>query len=295
MTAHEPLDRLTGTLRRTIGAGRVTTTGPDYEAARHIGNGAAQARPAVIVRRADPADAQAAVRAAREAGVPLPVRGGGHDWAGRSLSGRFGLALDNLLSAGMVLACGSLTADAEHEPDPLWALRGGGGNFGVVTSMRVRPHAVPVLLSGMVLFPWEQAGSVPAGLDDVLAARPDELTVQSGVLAGPDGKPLMVLAPTWSGDDAAAGERALSRLDGLGTPLVSQAGPTSMAEMLAGIGAQFPFGRHVEIRTRSVPSPTPGVRGVLAGSPGSPATPVSPPTAPAPPRPSRRTRRKVNT
>lgn len=155
--------------------------------------------------------------------MPLPVRGGGHDWAGRSLSGRFGLALDNLLSADVVLAGGSLvTADAEHEPDLLWALRGGGGNFGVVTSMRVRPHAVPVLLSGMVLFPWEQAGSVPAGLDDVLAARPDELTVQSGVLAGPDGKPLMVLAPTWSGDDAAAGERALSRLDGLGTPCTAE-------------------------------------------------------------------------
>ncbi|MFG2072113.1 FAD-binding oxidoreductase [Nonomuraea maritima] len=324
-----PLSRLIETLRRTVHAGSVITAGPDYDAARRLWNGAVSARPGVIVRCADPAEARAAVLAARECGVPLSVRGGGHDWAGRALrdggltidlsgmrrvtvdpvakvaevsagatagdlaaaaqsfgltaatgsvgsvgmagltlgggygplSGRFGLALDNLISADVVLADGSVvTADAEHEPDLFWALRGGGGNFGLVTSMRVRLHAVPTLLSGMVLFPWKQAESVLAALPET----PDELTVQFGVLAGPDGEPVVFVSPTWSGDDLAAGERALARLDALGTPLVSQVGPTTVPEMLAAIDGQFPFGRHVEIRPRTVPSLTSGVRDVLS-------------------------------
>ncbi|MET7787473.1 FAD-binding oxidoreductase [Streptomyces sp900116325] len=333
VTTHQQLGRLTDSLRRIIPVGQVVSTGPDYVTGRHIWNGAVSARPGVIVRCADPAEVRTAVLAAQEFGVPLTVRGGGHDWAGRALSdggltidlsglrrvsvdpaarvaevaggatatdlvaatqsfgltavtgtagsvgmagltlgggygplsGRFGLALDNLLSAEVVLADGSVvTADAEREPELFWALRGGGGNFGVVTSMRVRLHAVPTLLSGMVLYPWEQAGSVLAGLADVLDGSPDELTVQFGVLPGPDGKPVVFLSPTWSGDDAEAGERALARLDGLGTPLVSQVAPATVPAMLAAIDAQFPFGRHVEIRTRSVPSLTSGVRDLLS-------------------------------
>jgi FAD/FMN-containing dehydrogenase len=330
---HQQLARLVDTLRPTVHAGGVVTTGPDYDAGRIIWNGAVSARPGVIVQCADPAEARAAVLTTREYGVPLSVRGGGHDWVGRSLSdggltidlsgmrqvtvdpvaevaevsggataadlaaaaqpfgltaatgsagavgmvgltlgggygplsGRFGLALDNLLSADVVLADGSVvTADSEREPDLFWALRGGGGNFGVVTSMRVRLHRVPTLLSGMVLFPWDQAGTVLTGLSDILLESPDELTVQYGVLPGPDGKPVVFLSPTWSGDDTVAGERALARLDSLGTPLVSQIAAITTPEMLANIDAQFPFGRHVEIRPRSVPSLTSGVRDMLS-------------------------------
>ncbi|MFI8205481.1 FAD-binding oxidoreductase [Streptomyces sp. NPDC085937] len=328
----ERVARLTDTLRRTVRPERVVTTGLDYDAGRSIWNGAVSARPGVLVRCADPADAQAAVRAARTHEVPLTVRGGGHDWAGRSLSdggltidlsgirrvvvdpvaevaevsggataadvvaaaepfgltavtgsagsvgmagltlgggygplsGRFGLALDNLLSADVVLADGSVvTAGPEREPDLFWALRGGGGNFGLVTSMRVRLHRVPTLLSGQVLYPWDRRETVLAGLSAVLAESPDELTVQSGVLPGPDGSPTLFLSPTWSGEDAKAGEAALARLDALGPPLVSQVGPTTTSAMLVGIDALFPFGRHVAIRSRSVPSLTSAVRGTL--------------------------------
>jgi FAD/FMN-containing dehydrogenase len=333
MTTHPQIGRLTDALLRTIPVGPVVSTGGQYEAGRHIWNGAVSARPGVIVRCADPAEVATAVLAARAFDVPLTVRGAGHDWAGRALSdggltidlsglrrvsvdpetrvaevaggataadlvaaaepfgltaatgtagsvgmagltlgggygplsGRFGLALDNLLSAEVVLADGSVvTADAEQEPELFWALRGGGGNFGVVTSMRVRLHAVPTLLSGMVLYPWEQAGSVLAGLADMLEGSPDELTAQSGILPGPDGKPVVFLSPTWSGDDEEAMEQTLARLDGLGRPLVSEVAPATMPAMLAAIDAQFPFGRHVEIRTRSVPSLTSGVRDVLS-------------------------------
>ncbi|WP_435132295.1 FAD-binding oxidoreductase [Actinacidiphila sp. bgisy144] len=344
MTKRPQLDRLTDALRRTIPAGQVVTTGPQYDAGRHVWNGAVSARPGVIVRSADTAEVATAVRAARAFGVPLTVRGGGHDWAGRALSdggltidlsglrrvtvdpgtrvaevaggataadlvaaaqpfgltaatgtagsvgmagltlgggygplsGRFGLALDNLLSAEVVLSDGSVvTAEAEREPELFWALRGGGGNFGAVTSMRVRLHAVPTLLSGMVLYPWEQAGSVLAGLADVLDGSPDELTVQSGVLPGPDGKPVVFLSPTWSGDDVKAGERELARLSRLGTPALSQIAPATMPAMLAAIDAQFPFGRHVEIRTRSVRSLTSGVRDMLSRAGSTLTSPYS--------------------
>ncbi|MDA3644802.1 FAD-binding oxidoreductase [Saccharopolyspora indica] len=192
------------------------------------------------------------------------------------LSGRHGLALDNVLSANVVLADGSVvTTDAEHEPDLFWALRGGGGNFGIVTSMRVRVHDVPTLLSGLLVFPWAQAETVLEGLADIVSQASDDLTVQFGVLSGPDGAPVVFASPTWSGDDAAEGEQALARISALGTPLVAQIGATTLPDMLAGIDAQFPAGQHVEIRTRSVPSLNAGVRealiqaGATLTSPGS--------------------------
>ena len=134
--------------------------------------------------------------------------------------------------------------------------------------MRIRLHAVSTLLSGIVMYPWAQAASVLASLAGLLAESPDDLTVQLGILRGPTGEPVVFLAPTWSGQDAVAGEHALERLDTLGTPLVSQLAPTTMPAMLAGVDAQFPFGGHVEIRTRSVPRLTQGVCDVLklAGS-----------------------------
>jgi len=194
-----------------------------YTQARQIWNGAVDRTPAAFARCETREDVQAAIATARAHGVPLSVRGGGYDWAGRSLrrdgfvidlsamrhvsvdpaeqiatvgggataadvtsaaaphglvavtgttggigmvgltlaggygplSGRYGLALDNLLSAEIVLANGQIvTASATENSELFWALRGGGGNFGVVTSMRVRLHAPRSLLSGAIVFPW---------------------------------------------------------------------------------------------------------------------------------------------
>ncbi|GAA3981295.1 hypothetical protein GCM10022384_33110 [Streptomyces marokkonensis] len=87
--------------------------------------------------------------------------------------------------------------------------------------------------------------------DHLPAGGPDELTVQTGFVAGPDGAPVLFVAPTWCGD-AATGERVTAPLARLGSPLMAQIGPTALADSLAGMDAAFPFGRHVEIRTRTV-------------------------------------------
>jgi FAD/FMN-containing dehydrogenase len=175
------------------------------------------------------------------------------------LNGRFGLALDNMLCAEVVLADGRIViADATHEPELFWALRGGGGNFGVVTSMLVRLHPVNKLMGGLIVFPWSQAAAVWRGLREVLATAPDELTVQSGLLPGPNGQPTFFLAPAWSGD-LAVGERAIDALMKLGNPLATQVAPITYAELLGLFDAHVADGLHWAVRTRSVPEYTPEV------------------------------------
>jgi FAD/FMN-containing dehydrogenase len=175
------------------------------------------------------------------------------------LNGRFGLASDNLLSAEVVLADGRIvTADAIHEPELFWALRGGGGNFGAVTSMRVGLHPVDHLIAGLIVFPWSQAAAVWRGLREVLATAPDELTVQSGLLPGPNGEPTAFLAPAWSGD-LAAGERAIDSLVKLGRPLATQVAPMTYSEILGLWDAHVVGGLHWTVRTRTVAGYTPEV------------------------------------
>jgi FAD/FMN-containing dehydrogenase len=191
------------------------------------------------------------------------------------LNGRFGLALDNLLAAEVVLADGRLvTADATHEPELFWAVRGGGGNFGVVTSIRVRLHPAPRLLAGFIEFGWEQAAGIWEGLRAVLADAPDELTVQSGILPGLDGAPRMFLFPAWSGE-AAPGEKAIDELLRLGTPQVSRVAPVTYPDMLGLFDPSIVDGRHYAIRTRSVADFTPGVISALAEAGPAVTSPLS--------------------
>ncbi|NJQ02002.1 FAD-binding oxidoreductase [Streptomyces zingiberis] len=312
-------------LRSHLPADRVLTGGPDHTRASALFNAAVDVRPSVVVRCVTTADVQAGVRAARHHGVPLSVRGGGHDFWGRAfrpgglvldltgmrgvqvdigrrcatvgggalssdvvsaaeqvgltavtgtagavgmvgltlgggygpLIGRFGLAADNLLGAEVVLADGSrVDTDADHHPDLFWALRGGGGNFGVVTSARIRLHPVPTVVSGTILYPIAQSADVLAGLAGMLQECPDELTVDVGFLPGPDGEPVVYVAPTWSGDPAVgnAGNGPVRALGRLGTPVLTEVGPVARSATLAATDAMFPPGRRGAIRTRSVRS-----------------------------------------
>jgi FAD/FMN-containing dehydrogenase len=101
-----------------------------------------------------------------------------------------------------------LSADDSDERDLLWALRGGGGGFGVVTCARYRLHPLGPVTARLILFGLEEAARVLRGYRDLIATTADELTVTSGFLSGPDGNPLLFLCPTWSGERPAAGARS---------------------------------------------------------------------------------------
>ncbi|WDV32006.1 FAD-dependent oxidoreductase [Streptomyces sp. AD16] len=321
-------------LKSHIPAGRVLTSGPQYTRAVALFNAAVDIRPSVVVRCASTADVQAGVRASRTHGVPLSVRGGGHDFWGRAfrpgglvldltdmrevqvdldhryatvgggalssdvvsaaeragltavtgtagsvgmvgltlgggygpLLGQFGLAADNLLGAEVVLADGSrVNTDAEHHPDLFWALRGGGGNFGVVTSARIRLHPVPTVISGTILYPIDHSAGILADLGGILQDSPDELTVDVGFLPGPEGEPTVYVAPTWSGNlDVGNAENGPVRtLAKLGTPVLADIGPVARSTTLAATDGMFPPGRMGAIRTRTVQSVTGSIATVL--------------------------------
>lgn len=175
------------------------------------------------------------------------------------LSGTLGLAADNLLGAEVVLADGRrVTAGADAEPELLWALRGGGGNFGVVTSLRVRLHEVRHMLAGSITYGWNEAGAILRRYAAFAAAAPDELGVGVGMMSGPDGDPVVMIAALWNGDQD-QGKRVMKDLQGFGTPLSAEVGPTTCSDMLARFDAWVAAtdGCHWAIRTRSLPALTP--------------------------------------
>ena len=168
------------------------------------------------------------------------------------LNGVAGLAIDNMVGAELVLGDGrDVTVNAHSEPDLLWALRGGGGNFGVITAMHVRLHPVSSLIAGVILFPWHQAAHVMCGYDVLVSALPDELTVQLGVVSGPDGQPVVYLSPTWSGIPSAS-PAWIDKLQNLGTPILVQVAEMPYHGLLHLLDPYIKWGRHYEMRTRTL-------------------------------------------
>ncbi len=142
---------------------------------------------------------------------------------------RCGLTVDNLRAADVVTADGDLVrADAVTEPELLWGLRGGGGNFGIVTAFEYDLHAVgPMVLGGPIFWPLDQAAEVLRFLREFAPAAPDELGIAIVAMLAPPmpflpaeryGTPVLGLVPVWSGD-LAEGARVLAPLRGLGTPV----------------------------------------------------------------------------
>ena len=293
---------------------------PGYANCTRLWNGAVTYRPVIVVQPTSHAEVQTVVRFAHDRGMPIAVRGGGHDWAGRSLvdgglvidmslmrgvvvdqassvatlaggataadvvaaaepyglaaatgmvgevgmvgltlaggygplNGVAGLAIDNMVGAELVLGDGrDVTVNAHSEPDLLWALRGGGGNFGVITAMHVRLHPVSSLIAGVILFPWHQAAHVMCGYDVLVSALPDELTVQLGVVSGPDGQPVVYLSPTWSGIPSAS-PAWIDKLQNLGTPILVQVAEMPYHGLLHLLDPYIKWGRHYEMRTRTL-------------------------------------------
>src|SRR5215211_5704926 len=147
---------------------------------------------------------------------------------------RFGLACDNLLSVDIVTADGELrTASATENEELFWGLRGGGGNFGVVTSFEYRLHEVGQVLAGAVFHPGDQLEVVLRFFRDFVADAPDELTVIAVVMTAPPfpflpehghRKLAVALAVCYAGD-LAKGESVLRPLREFGQPLADVVGP----------------------------------------------------------------------
>jgi len=302
--------------------GRVSLPGDErYAAVTAIWAKPVGPLPRAVVHCRTAEDVQLAIRAARDAFLPLSVRGGGHDWAGRALCdglvidlsgmnavaieadnrlariaggaraanvaaaadgrglaavtgsvgavgmagltlgggygplvGRCGLALDNLIAAEVVLADGRVVlADYDHEPDLFWALRGGGGNFGVVTAMRHRLHKIPSVRSGMLIYPFSQARAVLEGCIDIAASAPHELTFQVGLVAGADATPVLMVVPTWCGAPG-EGEGRLAPFLKLGTLIVGSVNEMALSTALTIFDPYLVDGQRIFMETCSLPA-----------------------------------------
>jgi FAD/FMN-containing dehydrogenase len=273
-----------------------------YDSARKIWNAMIDKRPAVIARCATTSDVARGVNFARDTGLVLAVRGGGHNIAGNALcddglvidlsqmkaarvdpagrrvtieggatladldaatqahglatpvginsttgiagltlgggfgwlSRKFGMTVDNLESAEVVTAAGEVVrASAREHPDLFWALRGGGGNFGVVTRFEFRLHPVgPDVLSGLIVYPISQAKSVLQQYRDFVAKAPDDLAVWTVLRQAPPlpflpkeshGKGMIALALIYAGDPK-QGASLVEPLRTFGTPLGEHVG-----------------------------------------------------------------------
>ncbi len=282
-----------------------------YERARRVWNGMIDRRPALIARCSGAADVRAAVNFAREQELPLSVRGGGHNVAGKAvceggvmidlslmksvrvdesartaraepgvvwgefdretqgfglatpgglvsttgiagltlgggqslLTGKYGLTLDNLISADVVIADGTLLRTSPTEnADLFWALRGAGANFGVVTSFEFRLHPVDAVLGGMVIHPLDRAGEVLRFYREFTATEPDELTTYAALLTTPEGHPVVAIVTCYVGN-LAEGEGVVAPIRRFGTPIADLIGPTTYVAMQSLLGPAYPAGR----------------------------------------------------
>ena len=281
-----------------------------YDAARTIWNAMVDKRPAMIARCAGASDVRRSVDFARDHGLLLSVRGGGHNVAGNaicdgglmidlsSMSGirvdaqqrtvradggctwrdldretaafglattggiipatgiggltlggglgwlmrKHGLSCDNLLSADVVLASGQLvTASSTENSELFWGLRGGGGNFGIVTSFQYRLHPVDQVLGGMVVHPLERARDVLGYLREFTKTAPDELVCMAVLLTGPDGAKILAVVVCYCGP-VAQGERVLDPLRQFGPPAADQIAPMPYVQLQGLLEAGFPPG-----------------------------------------------------
>jgi FAD/FMN-containing dehydrogenase len=300
------------TLSQNFSGLLLSPTDEGYEVARLVHNGLIDKRPALIARCRGAADVATAVDFARQAGLEISVRGGGHSIAGRCvttgglmidlaemkgmyvdpdagtiraqggvlwsefnretaahglavtggaisttgiagltlggglgwLMGIHGLAADNLISVELVNADGAvLNVTEESDPDLFWALRGGGGNFGVATSLQYRLHPLREVVGGLVAHPFEAAGDVLRFYRDFTASAPDELTVFAGLVYAPGSTDvrLAALVVCHAGSQEQA-EKDLAPLRAFGDPIVAEVGPMPYPVMNTLLDDGFPRG-----------------------------------------------------
>ncbi len=304
----------------------ITPTDTDYDEARRVWNGMIDKRPALIVRAAGSDDVAPTIAFARETGLPLAIRGGGHNVAGNgsveggivldmggltavtvdpdarlvrvdagatlgdidrataphdlavpigvvsgtgiaglTLGGgvgwlvrQHGLTIDNLVGADVILADGSLVhASADEHPDLFWGLRGGGGNFGVVTSFTFRAHPLShAAFVGTLMYAkarWAEA--LPAYLEWT-AGLPDQLSTMLTFLVPPaewelGDEVLMVVGFAWAGADRQEGEALVAQLQAACSPDVAVLDPTTWIDFQSSVDSAMPKGSRAYWRNAS--------------------------------------------
>lgn len=159
------------------------------------------------------------------------------------LGGKHGLACDNVLSADVVTADGRLlVASATENPDLYWAVRGGGANVGIVTSLEYRLHPVGPVIGGGIMFARDKARRVLRLYDELSRSCPDELCINAALSTGEDGTPVVGVGVGWCGrvDD---GERVLKPLRSFETPIGDAIAPMRLVDLQSGGDGAFPRGR----------------------------------------------------
>ena len=188
------------------------------------------------------------VGTASDTGLSGLTLGGGLGW----LMGKYGLTIDSLLAVEVVTADGCvLRASADEHPDLFWALRGGGGNFGVVTAFAFRLYPVGTLLAGMLFHPLSSAREVLHLYSEVTRTAPDELTAYAGFVTMPDGRLVVGLALCYCGS-LEEGERLIAPVRSFGPPLVDLVRPMSYLDLISMSDAGVPRGRLYYNKARSL-------------------------------------------
>jgi FAD/FMN-containing dehydrogenase len=171
-------------------------------------------------------------------GIAGLTLGGGWGYLAR----RYGLSCDNLESVDIVTADGQLlTASAVENADLFFGVRGGGGNFGVVTSFEYRLHPVSTVLAGIIAYPFQKARQVLNVFHELTSAAPDELASGVVLISLPDGTPVAGIVLCYSGP-LAEGERLLKPLRTFGPPLIDQIGPIPYTAAQQLIDGFYPSG-----------------------------------------------------
>jgi FAD/FMN-containing dehydrogenase len=172
-------------------------------------------------------------------GVAGLTLGGGLGW----LMALHGMAVDNLVAAEIVTADGRiLRTSATQHPDLFWAVRGGGGNFGVATSLTFKLHPIGQVLGGLVAHPLDRGGEMLRFYRSTTASAADELTLFAGLLHAPDGSGAKIGAMIGFHPDAEAGLRAVAPVKAFGPPIIDLMGPMPYEQLNSMLDGGFPKG-----------------------------------------------------
>lgn len=175
-----------------------------------------------------------------DTGIAGLTLGGGIGW----INGKHGLSCDNLLSVELVTADGRvLTASATENEDIFWAIRGSGGNFGIVTSFEYRLHPVGPVLGGAVFYPLSSGPAVARSVQELSSGCPDELSTEVTFLTLPDGTPVVAAAACYAGKPA-DGEALVAPFRKVGRPVADALQPMPYIALQSMLDEYFLQNRH---------------------------------------------------